>query len=130
MATKKRQPTRKKEPDAVKKLELLVTVVNSNKAEYYVDLIQSYDVNMQTVFPAQGTANAEMLSLLGLTGSQKAVIFSVVREDKINEVLSVLEEKFKTVRNGKGIAYTVPMSSIIGVLAYGFLSDNKLVVKE
>ena len=130
MATKKRKPTRKKEPDAVKKLELLVTVVNSNKAEYYTDLIQSYNVNMQTVFPAQGTANAEMLSLLGLTGSQKAVIFSVVREDKINEVLSVLEEKFKTVRNGKGIAYTVPMSSIIGVLAYGFLSDNKLVVKE
>ncbi|MBE7086765.1 MAG: hypothetical protein E7369_00510 [Clostridiales bacterium] len=123
---KKQKPT----TDGVKKLKLLVTVVNRNKAEYYADLIQGYGVNMQTIVPAKGTANAEMLSLLGLAGSQKAVIFSTIREDMAAEVCSVLEEKFRTVKNGKGIAYTLPLSSIIGVLAYGFLSDNRLTVKE
>ena len=38
--------------------------------------------------------------------------------------MSMLDEKFKTVKNGKGIAYTVPMSSTIGVLIYQFLSNK------
>lgn len=115
---------------AVKKLELLITVVNRNKAEYYMDLIQNHEVNMQLALPAKGTANAEMLNLLGLAGSEKAVILSAVREDNVKNVLAELKEKFATVRNGSGIAYTVPMSSVIGVAVYGFLSNNKQTVKE
>ena len=37
---------------------------------------------------------------------------------------SELEEKFKTVKGGKGIAYTVPMTSTIGVAIYQFLSNT------
>ena len=33
-------------------------------------------------------------------------------------------EKFRTVKGGKGIAYTVPMTSVIGVAIYQFLSNN------
>ena len=38
--------------------------------------------------------------------------------------LAKLEEKFNTIKNGKGIAYTVPMTSTIGVAIYQFLSNN------
>ena len=65
------------------RLKLLITVVARNKAEYYVDLIQSFDVNMQMIALAEGTANAKMLGLLGLTDSEKAVIFGVIQESKI-----------------------------------------------
>jgi hypothetical protein len=98
--------------------------------EYYADLIQNHEVNFQTVLHAEGTANTEMLNHLGLVGSDKAVILSVVREDKIKTLLYELKEKFSTIRNGSGIAYTVPMSSVIGVSVYGFLSNNKQTVKE
>jgi len=37
---------------------------------------------------------------------------------------------FKTMKNGKGIAFTVPMTSVIGVSIYGFLSNNRMTVKE
>jgi hypothetical protein len=33
-------------------------------------------------------------------------------------------EKFRTVKGGKGIAYTVPISSTIGVAIYQFLSNT------
>ncbi|MBR2970665.1 MAG: hypothetical protein IKC48_02585 [Clostridia bacterium] len=114
----------------VAKLELLVTVVNRVKGEFYADLIQSFDVNMQLFCLGKGTARAEVLRYLGLADTQKAVIFSVIREDKVENALSVLGEKFNTIKNGKGIAFTVPMSSIIGVAIYGFLSDNRDTVKE
>ncbi|MCM1546538.1 MAG: hypothetical protein NC033_05825 [Clostridiales bacterium] len=112
------------------KLEMLVTVVSRNKGEYYADLIQSFDVNLQVIALANGTADAKTLRYLGLADSEKSVIFSVVQQDKLPDALHTLEEKFNTVKGGKGIAYTIPLSSIVGKLIFGFLSNNRTVVKE
>jgi hypothetical protein len=110
---------------APKKLMLLFTIVNRNKAEFYVDVLQKFEINMQLVLAANGTADTKIQSLLGLTNSEKSVIISVIRRDKCRAALLELEEKFKTVKGGKGIAYTVPMSSTIGVLLYQFMSNRK-----
>lgn len=107
------------------KLKLLFTIVNREKAELYTDLLQSFGVNMQLYMSAQGTASTEVLDLLGLSHSEKAVIVSVIREDKSKAAMSFLEEKFRTIKNGKGIAYTVPMTGTIGVAIYQFLANMK-----
>lgn len=112
------------------KLKLLFTVVGRRKAEYFTDLLQSFEVNMQMVMLAHGTANEKMLNYLGLTDTDKVVIISVIQESKIPDALRVLEEKFNTIKGGKGVACTVPLSSVIGTLIYWFLSNNKMVVKE
>ena len=117
-----RQP--KAEPSlAPDKLQLLFTVVNRKKAEFYADFLQSFDVNMQLTLAANGTASTETLTLLGLTETEKSVIISVIREDKAKAALEALDEKFRTIKNGKGIAYTVPMSGTIGVAIYQFLAN-------
>lgn len=112
------------------RLKLLVTVVNRNKTEYYTDLIQSFEVNMQAIALADGTANATTLQYLGLTDTDRSVILSVIQENKLPDALHALEEKFATVKGGKGIAFTVPITSVIGKLIFGFLSNKKEVVKE
>ena len=112
------------------RLKLLVTIVNRSKAEYYIDLIQSCEVNIQFLALARGTADEKMRSYIGLTDSDKTIIFSVIQENKLKDALNVLDEKFKTIKNGKGIAYTIPLTSVIGTLIYGFLSNNKMAVKE
>lgn len=124
-------PPKKKAPNTVtsNRLELLFTVVGRSKTEYFVDLIQSFDVNMQAVLLAQGTANEKMLGYLGLVDSEKAVILSVIQEEKIPDALNTLSEKFNTIKAGKGIAFTVPFTSVIGSLIYGFLSNDKRMVK-
>ena len=111
------------------KLELMVTIVNRNKADFFIDLIQSFDVNMQLAVPAQGTANAEIRSFLGLADPDKTVILSVIREDTSTQALNAIEEKFQTIKNAKGIAYTISLTSVIGVSVYGFLSNNRMTVK-
>ncbi|MDE6401972.1 MAG: hypothetical protein K2L54_05090 [Clostridiales bacterium] len=112
------------------RLELLITTVNRSKTEFYLDLLQSFDVNMQFVALGHGTADEKMLARFGLTDSDKTVIFSVIQEHKLKDALAALEEKFRTIKNGKGIAFTVPLSSVIGTLIFGFLSDNRMAVKE
>ena len=80
---------------------------------------------MQLALSASGTAGTGMLELLGLTDSEKTVIISAIKRERVPEALAALEEKFKTVKNGKGIAYTVPMTSTVGVAIYQFLSNTK-----
>lgn len=110
---------------AIKKLKLLITVVDRPKGEFYLDVISQFDVNCQLVMGGLGTARSELVELLGLE-PHKAVIFSVAREDMTDAILNTLEEKFATIRNGKGIAFAVPLSSVIGVNLYRFLSDNRM----
>ena len=112
------------------KLELLVTIVNKKKAEFYTDLLQSFDVNMQVTAFGRGTADAKMLVYLGLTDSEKAVIFSVIQQNMLGNALSMLEYKFKTIKDGKGVAFSVPLTSVIGTLIFRFLSNNRMSVKE
>ena len=132
--TKKNQKTKKPVEknstpvnDGFRKLKILVTVVNRNKTEFFIDLIGGFDVNLQTSVSAQGTAKSETLSLLGLEEADKSVIFSVIREDKAQEIMQDLEDKFHSIKGGKGIAFTIPMSSVIGVAIYRFLSDNRAI---
>lgn len=108
-----------------KKLEILITIVNRNKVEFFMDLIQSFDVNMQMLMMAEGTADQNMLNLLGLTQSEKAVILSVIQKDKEKDALYAIEDRFNSIKGAKGIAYTIPMSSIIGVSVFQFLSNNR-----
>ena len=110
---------------AIKKLKLLFTVVDRPKGEFYLDVISQFDVNCQMVVGGMGTANSELVELLGLN-IHKTVILSVIREDMADAVLNCLEDKFATIRNGKGIAFAVPLSSVIGVNLYQFLSDNRM----
>jgi hypothetical protein len=111
---------------AIKKLKLLFTVVDRQKGEFYLDVISQFDVNCQMAMGGLGTAASDLVELLGLE-PHKAVILSVVREDKIDEIMNTLEDKFATIRNGKGIAFAVPLSSVIGVNMYRFLSDRSEV---
>ena len=109
----------------IKKIKLLFTVVDRNKGEFYLDVISQFEVNCQMAVGGLGTANSELVDLLGLN-IHKAVILSVAREDKVEEIMKALEQRFATIKNGKGIAFAVPLSSVIGVNLYQFLSNNRL----
>ena len=110
---------------AIKKLKLLVTVVDRNKGEFYLDVISQFPVNCQIALSGMGTAHSELVELLGLE-PHKVVILSVAREDLVDEIMNCLEDKFATIRNGKGVSFAVPLSSVIGVNLYQFLSDNRM----
>ena len=120
-------PTHTEQPfkTDLKKLKLLITVVNRKKTEFYLDYLTGFEVNFQTAMAAQGTASSDMMYLLGLVDSDKSVIFSILREDRAEEAMQGLDEKFHNLRGGKGIAFTVPLTGVIGVAIYRFLSNNR-----
>ena len=85
---------------------------------------------MQFNVSARGTASSDLLHMMGLEDSAKSVIFSLIREDRAKEALRALEERFSTIKRGKGIAYTVPLSGMIGVSLYQFFCNNRQIKEE
>lgn len=117
-----REKDTSQKPLAPNKLLLLVTVVPRRKAEFFLDLLQSFEVNLQMEVSAFGTASS-----FGLLNSdrEKQALFSVIRQDMAQQALQELEKKFSTIRGGKGIAFTIPMTSTVGVAVYKFLSNKQ-----
>ena len=111
------------------KLELLLAVVHDDKVSFFSSLIQSHQANLRLTVPAQGTTHM-LLNYLGLTERPKTLILSVVRADQAASLIGLLDETFQKGKAYKGIAFTVPMTSVIGKLVYGFLSNDKRTVKE
>ena len=52
------------------------------------------------------------------------MILSVVSEDRVKDILAAYEDKYFKTKNGKGVAFTIPISSVIGVMVYRFLSSK------
>ena len=111
------------------KLELLLAVVPNDKAAYFSSLIQSHQANLQLRVPAKGTTHL-ILDYLGLTEKPKSLVVSVVRADQAAGLIELLDQTFQKGKGYKGIAFTIPMTSVIGSLVYGFLSNDKRTVKE
>ena len=114
---------------APERLVLLVTVVNKGKGTFFADILRTFDVNLQISFVGSGTARSDLIELLGLKDDQRSVIFSVVRAERVDAVQAALEERFQSINDGTGIAFTLPLSSVIGKLSYGFLSNEIRLVE-
>ena len=111
------------------KLELLMAIVHNDKAAYFSSLIQSHQANLQLTVPAKGTTHM-ILNYLGFTDRPKSLVVSVVRADEAGKLIELLDETFRKGAAYKGIAFTIPMTSVVGTLVYGFLSNEKRTVKE
>ena len=114
---------------APERLVLLVTVVNKGKGTFFADLLRTCDVNLQMSFVGSGTARSDLIELLGLKDDRRSVLFSVVRAERVDAILAALEDRFRSVNGGTGIAFTIPLSSVIGKLSYGFLSNEPRLVE-
>ena len=107
--------------DAPKKLKILFTVVNKNKVDFYIDALETFDVNFQTVIYGNGFVFDEVDDKV--LDSETAIIVSVVQEERVPEILATYEDKYFKTRNGKGYGIVVSMNSLIGVLSYKFLAN-------
>jgi len=113
------------EENKLEKVKLLVTITQRGKSNFYVDLLEQFDVNLQMVLRGRGTAPKELSPLWGMDLKDRDIILSFVTEDKSQKILKKLSEKFSQIKQGNGIAFTLPIKSMIGVSLYQFMINNR-----
>ena len=110
--------------NAPDKLKVLFTIVDRTKTQFYLDVLEGYEVNFQTVLYGKGTADFTNYGKYLGASPDKAIIISVVKENKVKEILNNYEDKYFKTKNGSGVGFTVKVSSLIGVKLYQFLSNQ------
>ena len=96
------------------RLSLLMTVVSRNLGEKYLKFYLEQQVEVQLVTLGRGTANDAMLDYFGLESHEKAVLFSVVDDQKWEELRVGLHRSMRIDVPGTGVAFLIPLASIGG----------------
>lgn len=104
---------------------MMVTVTNRNRAEKFLSFYREEQLSVMLVTLGAGTAGSEVLDYFGLEASEKAVIFSVVTDDTWKKVKKGLETRLKIDIPGRGIAFSIPLSSIGGRRELMFLTEHQ-----
>lgn len=105
-------------------LHLIITIINRGLAYPVVYLIEKHGVSGQFIQRAEGTAKKDVLDMLGMENNAKDVIYSMVPDNKYEEVLKDLDNFLTEDRKTKGIAFSIPFDTIAGRTAYHFLTNT------
>ena len=103
----------------------LGTITDRRATDAFLALYESYGVRVSLRTVGAGTAVQEMLATLGLEKSEKAVLFAIITADTWPKIQKALRRQMRIDVPGTGIAFTVPLSSIGGKRALGFLTEHQ-----
>ncbi|MDR2071281.1 MAG: hypothetical protein LBP81_07715 [Treponema sp.] len=99
----------------VKKLpvmKLLISIVDWGKIKVISSVFEEENVRFHFVSKGRGTASSEILDLLGIGASDKAIIICLEQEVMIPILLKEVRKKLGFHSPGAGIAFTIPLSGI------------------
>jgi hypothetical protein len=110
-------------------LHMMVTITDRKFARRFTVFYEEHGLAVSFVTVGHGTASNEILDYLGLDGSEKAVMLSVVTGQKWKEVKRQLQLKMRINYPGVGIAFTVPLSSVGGKKTLNYITAGQEFVK-
>lgn len=105
-------------------LYFMITITDRPRLTEFISLYKSKNTEVNFVTLGHGTAGSELLDILGLDSSEKAVCFAVTDGKAWENTKKALERKIRIDIPGTGIVFTVPMSSIAGGRELKFLTDG------
>lgn len=106
-----------KQKERVSGIRLLVTIVDRGKGNRVASVFGKYGLYFHMVSFGKGTASSETLDYLGLGETDKSLVMSLAPEEKVPDVRAALVEDMKLYSPGKGILFSIPVSSISGRMA-------------
>ncbi len=95
-------------------LYLMMTVTSRKRLPDFISLYKDKALDIHLVSLGHGTADQQILRLLALDETEKAVVLTVVTGRKWLEIKKALSVRLRIEAPGVGIAYIVPLSSFGG----------------
>ena len=110
--------------EKVHSLLLLVTIVSRNQGAYFTDTFSKHGASLSISMFAHSMPPADIISLLGNESTtKKDLVLTIVRKNEVKEYLDIIKKRFSISKASKGIAFTLPVSSVSGIVVYKYLSD-------
>ena len=93
-------------------VEVVAAVVDVEQGEKVLRIYREEQAPVDFVCMAHGTARTEMLDLLGIGETAKAVVFCLAASGQAQRILNRLGKELQMRYPGRGIAFTIPVSGI------------------
>ena len=105
-------------------MDLVFTVVSKGKGEAVLEVFKENKILQNTICHGHGTAPSSILEVLGLGATDKDIILSFVKAENSKKIIEQISRKLDFSKPGHGIAFTVPLESIAGIMSFKFLTAD------
>ena len=99
----------------INKLKLFVVIVNRDQGDFFVKKFEEVGVGASFEIYGRGTATKEIYDILGVGDTKKDIL-------KVKEIVS---NRFNISKNAKGIAFSIAIDSLAGILIYKYLTNTR-----
>ncbi|MDR2210842.1 MAG: hypothetical protein LBO65_05155 [Spirochaetaceae bacterium] len=93
-------------------LHFVVFIIDWLKAKNMTEILEESHVRFHFICKGRGTASSEVLDLLGLGSTEKAVVICLEQDLMVPVLLKRVSKSLGLHNPGAGIAFTVPLSGI------------------
>lgn len=111
-------------------LRCLVTITKREYEEDYLDFFHRHGVNNVISQFCNGTASENTLNILGLEKTEKIMFNTMVREEKLGEIIKGLIVEMDISSAGNGLAAIIPLDSIGGSSSLRYFAGEKPIEKK
>jgi nitrogen regulatory protein PII len=105
-------------------VSLVVFIVDWSRQKLITTAFEKAGVEIQYTAKGKGTASKEVLDLLGIGATDKAVVFSLENAARLKPLLKDIAGKIGLWERGAGVAFSVPLSGI-NTLVLGMFSTEQ-----
>jgi len=97
--------------------EVIFAIVDSGYAEDVIDIARELGVRGGTILNARGVAGQEAAAFFGITlHTEKEILMMVVEKDIRDQVLNAIYKQMGMAKKAKGIAFSLPVSDVAGLV--------------
>ncbi len=109
-------------------IELMCLISNEKDDKSIKPLYEKYNMPYNFACYAEGTASSSLLKYFGLEKVRKYMYFSLIQNDEKEKIFKYLKTKLKLEKAGKGICFTIPLSSATKHIESKF--NKEIVMKK
>ena len=109
----------------LKRLMFTLVVVNEGLSSTIVKMLYEHEAALAFIVRGHGTSKNDFHDVMGMGESNKDVVISIIDEKQWPPIKEEFGKRFNISPSSKGIAYTVPLDSIVGVSIYKMLANIK-----
>ncbi len=105
-------------------LELIIAITERKRREKFIEIYNDNGVAMTLLTFGRGTATSEVLDLLGLEASEKALLFSLAPRSTRKELFRRVKRELYISSPGTGIILSIPINSVASSSVLRYLTEG------
>ncbi|WP_449538930.1 P-II family nitrogen regulator [Ferdinandcohnia sp. Marseille-Q9671] len=108
----------------ITELELVCVIVDFGLGSKVVQTAKKHGISGGTVLLGKGTIKSRLLELLAINDVRKEIVIMISNKMTAIQAIEQLDKKFKFIKKHHGIAFTIPVCTVIGASSHKEIHDN------